>query len=259
MAVTMKRRSCSAAVEVLQRVAQPAGHAVQRVADLRDLARAGGQRLDVELAAGDALGVGGQPRQRLQHPAPEEHDDDDERGAERGQAGAERDRPARGRALARHPQHAGDARQGDGRSDGSVSSRAFESPCWNAAVEQPGLSARAILAAMAFASWPWRRSWGRSRSWRRRPSGRAGPRLRAPPGGARARRAAPECPAGPCAAPRRPGRGGGPRARPATGPPPPTRPGPRARGPRSPGRARSRARRGATAGGASAAAGGSKR
>ena len=42
------------------------------------------QRLDVELAAGDALGVGGQPRQRLQHPAPQEHDDDDERGAERG-------------------------------------------------------------------------------------------------------------------------------------------------------------------------------
>ena len=98
-----------------QRVAQPACHAVQRVADLRDLASAGGQRRDVELPAGDALGVGGEPRQRLQHPAPEEHDDDGERGAERGQAGAQRDRPARGRALAGHPQHARDAPHADRR------------------------------------------------------------------------------------------------------------------------------------------------
>ena len=96
-----------------QRVAQPACHAVQRVADLRDLAGAGGQRLDVELAARDPLRVGGQPRQRLQHPAPQEHDDDDERGAERGEAGAERDGPARGRALARHPQQPADRRRGD--------------------------------------------------------------------------------------------------------------------------------------------------
>jgi hypothetical protein len=98
----------------MKRVAQPACHAVQRVTDLRDLASAGGQRLDVELAAGDALGVGGQARQRLQHPAAQEHDDDDERGAERGEAGAEGDGPARGRALARDPQHPPDRRRGDG-------------------------------------------------------------------------------------------------------------------------------------------------
>jgi hypothetical protein len=110
MAVTMKLGGRGAA----QRVAQAAGHAVQRVADLGDLAGTGAQRLDIELAAGDALGVGGQPRQGLQHPPSQEHHDDDEGGAQRGQAGPERDRPARGRALARHPKHAPDRRRGDG-------------------------------------------------------------------------------------------------------------------------------------------------
>ena len=59
-----------------ERVAQAVGHAVQRVADVGDLARAGGERRDVELAAGDPLGVGCQPRQRAQHPAAQQHDDE---------------------------------------------------------------------------------------------------------------------------------------------------------------------------------------
>jgi hypothetical protein len=96
-----------------QRVAQAAGHPVQRLADLRNLAGACRQRLDVELAAGDALGIGGQSRERLQHPTAQEHDDGGEGGGQRGQTHAKRDRPARRGALARHPELARHARERD--------------------------------------------------------------------------------------------------------------------------------------------------
>jgi hypothetical protein len=86
---------------------------VQRIADLRDLAGARRQGLDVELAARDALGVGGEARQRAQDPAAQEHDDHDQRGGERDEPRAERDRPARRGALARDPQEARDVRLGD--------------------------------------------------------------------------------------------------------------------------------------------------
>jgi hypothetical protein len=94
-----------------QGVAQPAGHAAQRVADLSDLAGARGEGLDIELAAGDAVGVGGQARQRRQDPAPQEDDDDADRGDERHEPGAERDGPARPGALARHPERSDRVRE----------------------------------------------------------------------------------------------------------------------------------------------------
>ena len=52
-----------------ERVLERAGHAAQRVADLGDLAGARGRPAHRELAAGDPLRVGGEPRERAQHPA----------------------------------------------------------------------------------------------------------------------------------------------------------------------------------------------
>ena len=123
------------------------------------------------------------------------------------------------------------------------------SPCGTPRVSSSGLSARAILAAMASATLGVGDVDDLGLDARRAELGLDSERA---PGGARSRVAV----GGgvqlrPCAAPRPPGRGGGPRAPPATARPPPRRPGPRARGPRSRGRARSRARRGARAGGAS--------
>jgi hypothetical protein len=96
-----------------QRLAQAAGHAAQCLTDLRDLAGAGREGVDLELAAGYAIGVGGESGQRAQHPAAQENEDERERPGERDEAGGERDRPARPRALARDPQLSGDAGQRD--------------------------------------------------------------------------------------------------------------------------------------------------
>ena len=64
-------------------------------------------------------------------------------------------------ALARHPQHARDLPQGDGRSDGSCRDAASESPCWSPAVRAARLVGRGR-------SWPPGppRPWGWPRSWR---------------------------------------------------------------------------------------------
>ena len=191
MAVTMKRRSCSAAVEVLQRVAQPAAmpcSASPTCATSRARVGSGSTSSSPPAmrSASAASRASGCSTQRLRstttttsaapsaaRPAPE------------------RDRPARGRALARHPQHARDARRGRRQTGGSLSSRALGSaPARVPAVSSSGLSARAILAARSSAAALASAHVGRSRPWRRRPSGRAGPRPRAPPGGARPRRAA---------------------------------------------------------------------
>jgi hypothetical protein len=92
---------------------QPFGHPAQRVADLRDLAGAGGEGVDVQLAAGDAVGVRGQARERAQDPAAQEDQDGGEHARERDEAGAEGDRPAGSRALAGHPHLARQLRERD--------------------------------------------------------------------------------------------------------------------------------------------------
>ena len=74
IAVSRKRRSRSAAVAVPSAPFERGGHAAQRVADLRDLAGAGGDGRDRQLAAGDPLRAGGQPRERAQHPALQQAD-----------------------------------------------------------------------------------------------------------------------------------------------------------------------------------------
>jgi hypothetical protein len=94
-----------------ERVAQRARHAVQRVADLRDLAGAGADGLQLELPARDPVRVGGEPGQRAQHPAAQQRDARHQRRGQRGRRGAERDRPARRRALAPDEQHALHVRQ----------------------------------------------------------------------------------------------------------------------------------------------------
>ena len=52
-----------------QRAAQAVGHPPQRRADLGDLARARADGRDVQLAAGDALGIGRQPGERRARPS----------------------------------------------------------------------------------------------------------------------------------------------------------------------------------------------
>ena len=173
-------------------------------------------------SASAASRASGCSTQRLQ-----KHDDDEQRGAEGGEAGAQRDRPARGRALAWHPQQARDRRQVDGGLAVAVEPR-LGIALLERRGEEDRLGGERLLG----------RQLGRvldvgaveldlgvdDRS------GRARPRPRAPPGGVRPPRVRRRCPAAPCAARRRPRRGGGPRAPPASGPPPPTRPGPRSAG-----------------------------
>jgi hypothetical protein len=81
-----------------QRVAEAVGHPPQRGADLGDLARPRVHGADVQLPAGDALGVARQAGERGDDPAAQQDDARDHREREREQAGAERPRKAHGTA-----------------------------------------------------------------------------------------------------------------------------------------------------------------
>ncbi len=77
-----------------QRVAQPVGHPAQRRADLGDLPRARADGRDVELPAGDALGVARQAGERGDDPAAQQDHAGDQREHERQQPRAGRRRQA---------------------------------------------------------------------------------------------------------------------------------------------------------------------
>ena len=81
-----------------ERAAQAVGHPLQRRADLGDLARARVDGRNVQLATGDPLGIGRQPRQRRDDPAAQQHDAGDQRERERHKPGRACRREAHGAA-----------------------------------------------------------------------------------------------------------------------------------------------------------------